>query len=330
MRFLRFDLYEGGNVGFFNNLMSLELGVGLSALSNRRLLLNYPAHPIFNSERQRTILDLVELSFPYQIGNFVDLPCEFLPDLHSTQIRLSDLTEVDRVPVLSTRNASTLGYYSYVLPADERVTNACNYLIAIREPYRRLASSIVKGLRDQHGEFASVHIRRMDFLNDYGQTELVSPEEIQYNMGCHIPRDCFLMIHSDEINVDYFAPILKVWPNHCLIDRALFHQFHPDTLDSAEIGLISALVACESDFFLGTMFSTFTGYIHRKRFINRKSGDFLYLYNQRPDCLQFRDGHILENGNSGPTWERIDMADDLRSICFWWREWPESGIQVIR
>ena len=89
------------------------------------------------------------------------------------------------------------------------MTNACNYLIAIREPYRRLASSIVKGLRDQHGEFASVHIRRMDFLNDYGQTELVSPEEIQYNMGCHIPRDCFLMIHSDEINVDYFAPILK-------------------------------------------------------------------------------------------------------------------------
>jgi hypothetical protein len=33
MRFLKFDIYGGGPVGFFNHLMSLELAVGLRVLS---------------------------------------------------------------------------------------------------------------------------------------------------------------------------------------------------------------------------------------------------------------------------------------------------------
>ncbi|MGC1563554.1 MAG: hypothetical protein WA820_27420, partial [Bradyrhizobium sp.] len=70
--------------------------------------------------------------------------------------------------------------------------------------------------------------------------------------------------------------------------------------------------------------STFTGHIQRWRLLNGKGGGFLYLYNQRPECLAFHDGRILESGTTGPTWERIEMPDDLKSICFWWREWPES------
>jgi hypothetical protein len=325
MRFLKFDLYEGGNVGFFNNLMSLELAVGLSALSNRRLLLNRPEHPIFNSENEHTILGLVDLFFPHQTGSFDGMRGEFLPDLHSTRIARADLTEYDRAPVLSTCNNHTLGYYSYVLPQDERITYACNHLIAAKEPYQRLASSIVKELQTRYGRFASVHIRRADFLDNHQQTEATSLEEIRHNIACHVPSGCFLLIHSDEKDGDYFAPILEAYPDHCLIDVALFHEFHPHALDSAEIGLVSALVACQSDIFLGTMFSTFTGYIQRRRLLSGKGGEFLYLYNQRPECLAFRDGRILESRTSGPTWERIEMSDELKSICFWWREWPESA-----
>jgi GDP-fucose protein O-fucosyltransferase len=324
MRFLKFDIYEGGHIGFFNSLMSLELGVGLSVLSNRRLLLNVPPHPIFNSEKQLNLLDLVELFFPHQAGCFANLEGEFLPDLHCCRISATDLLDFDQATVLCTRNSHTLGYYSYVLPFDERVIYACNHLIAVKEPYRRVATSIVNELRRQYGRFASVHIRRGDFVNVHNQTASVTLEEMRYNIGCHVSPDCFLLIHSDEMDPDYFGPLLEVFPRHCLIDVALFRELYPHSLDTAEIGLVSALIASQSDIFLGTMFSTFTGYIQRKRLLNGMNGGFLYLYNQRPDSLAFRDGEILESGTSGPTWERVEMSDDLKSICFWWREWPES------
>lgn len=324
MRFLKFDIYEGGHVGFFNNLMSLELAVGLSVLSNRRLLLNVPPHPIFNSENRLTLLDFIDLAYPHQTGFFDSLDSERLPDLHSHRFDSEDLQQFDQCPILSNCNRNTLGYYSYVLPFDARVIYACNYLLTIKEAYRRAAAAVVSRLRREHGYFASVHIRRADFLNVHSQTGTITPEEMAVTMRCHIPQDCFLLIHSDEMDPAYFAPILNCYPRHCLIDVALFREFFPHTMDSAEIGVVSSLIASESEIFLGTMFSTFTGYIHRRRLLNGKNGAFLYLYNQRPGDLDFRDGQILENGGSGPTWERIDMPGDLRSSCFWWREWPES------
>jgi len=326
MRFLKFDLYCGGNVGFFNLLLSLELGVGLSILSRRRLLLSLPEHPVFNSEKRHNLLDLVELSYPHQTGRFENLEGALLPDLHTTRINASDVSRFDEATVLSTCNDNTLGYYSYVLPVDERIIYACHHLIAIKATYRRAAAAIVREMRLRHGGFASVHIRRMDFLDEHDQPGAVTPEEIRHTIGCHVSPNQFLVIHSDEKDRNYFAPILEAYPRHCLIDDALFREFYPETLDLTEIGLISALIAAQSDIFLGTMFSTFTGYIQRKRLLNGKNGGFLYLYNQCPDCLDFQDGRILENGGSGPTWERINMSDDLKSISFWWREWPESVI----
>lgn len=330
MRFLRFDIYEDGHVGFFNNLMSLELSVGLCVLSNRRLLLNMPLKPVFNSENRLTLLDLVELAYPYQTGSFNELESELLPDLHAHQIGVGDLQQFDDCPVISNCNSNTLGYYSYVLPSDMRVIFACNYLLTIKETYRRAASSIVSHLRQHYGQFASVHIRRADFLKVHNRTGTVTPEEMASAMRCHVPQDCFLLIHSDEMDPPYFAPIVSCYPKHCLIDIALFREFFPHTMDSAEIGIVSALIASESDIFLGTMFSTFTGYIHRKRLLNGKNGAFLYLYNQRPGGIEFRDGRILENGGTGPTWERIAMPCDLYSSCFWWREWPESVPALMR
>jgi hypothetical protein len=324
MRFLKFDLYEGGHVGFCNNLLSLELAVGLSVLSNRCLLFSRPHHPIFNSDKQLNLFDLVDVFHPHHIGSFEGLKGELLPDLHANRLVSADLFERQEAPVLATRNTSTLGYYSYTLPFDTRVIYACNHLIHIKEPYRLLARAIVRKLQRQHGRFGCIHVRRADFSYDHDQVDAVAVDEICANVRCHIPSDCLLLIHSDETDEEYFRPLLQFYPKHLMIDAVLFREFFPHRLDRAEIGLVSALIACESDMFLGTMFSTFTGYIQRKRLLNGKGGGFLYLYNQRPGCLAFENGRILESGSSGPTWERIGMPDDLRSICFWWREWPES------
>jgi hypothetical protein len=323
MRFLKFDLYQGGNVGFFNNLMSLELAVGLSVLSRRTLLFSEPRHPIFNSGKRLALFDLVDLFYPHQIGRYEGLECELLPDLHSTRLLSADLIERKTAPVLATCNDCTLGYYSYTLPYDPRVIYACNRLIAIKEPYRRIAGGIVREIRKHHARFACIHVRRKDFLNDHENAETVTTNEICDNIACHVPADCFLLIHSDEQNEEYFRPILDLWPNHLMIDAALLQLPFLD-LDEAEVGIISALVAAESDIFLGTMFSTFTGHIQRRRLLNGKDGGFLYLYNQRPGVLSFQNGMIIESGTRGPTWERIEMSDELKSICFWWREWPES------
>lgn len=258
MRFLKFDLYEGGHVGVFNNLMSLELAVGLCVLSGRRLLLNEPPHAIFNSERSCRLLDLMDLCFPHQVGQFAQLRGELLPDLHSRQVGLDELWELHSAPVVATCNDRTLGYYSYTLPGDPRVVYACNQLIVVKERYRLAAAAIVNELRRRHGTFASIHVRRKDFLGDHERTGAVAVEEMLHNLSCHVSPDTFLVIHSDELEPEYFAPLLQVFEKHCLIDITLSREFCPNVLDSAELGLISALVASASDMFLGTMFSTFT------------------------------------------------------------------------
>ena len=124
MRFLKFDIYEGGHVGFFNNLMSLELAVGLCVLSSRRLLLNTPLHSVFNSESGLTLLDLIDVTYPHETGSFHELESEHLPDLHAHQIRNDELQQLHRSLVISNCNSNTLGYYSYVLPSDPRVVFA--------------------------------------------------------------------------------------------------------------------------------------------------------------------------------------------------------------
>lgn len=324
MRFLKFDLYQGGNVGFYNNLMSLELAVGLSVLSNRYLLFSAPQHAFFNSEKQLNLFDMVDLFLPHQVGRFDGIEAELLPDLHRSRLVSAEGFAHKNAPILATCNDSTLGYYSYTLPYEDRVIYACNHLIAIKESYRRLARGIVQEIRRQHGPYASVHLRRADFLRDHEQAGAVQADEICHNIGCHAPSDWLLLIHSDEQEAEYFRPLLDSYPNHLMIDAVLFERYFPETLDSAEIGVVSALIASESDVFLGTMCSTFTGHIQRKRLLNGKNGGFLYLYNQRPECLAFQDGRIIEARASGPTWERIDMSEELQSINFWWREWPES------
>ncbi len=324
MRLLKFQLYDQGCGGFFNELMSLELGVALSVVTERLLLLDELRFPIYNSEKGLNLFDLVDVSFPCAVGDFGAVRGVALPELHGARFNPGDLRAFDHAPTVETCNDQTLGYYSYALPPESRVVYACNRLIAIKEIYRRVAMEIVGHLLRDNGPYASVHVRRATFVGWQPEVGSVGMHEILHNIQCHVPEGCPLLIHSDEREASYFQPIFDAYPNHCLIDDWLLRQFHPRRFDTAEIGVISALIASQSDFFVGTMFSTFTGHIQRWRLLNGKGGGFLYLYNQRPEGVPFQDGRILERPGPEPTWERIDMSDELKSICFWWREWPES------
>jgi hypothetical protein len=121
MRSLKFELYNSGDAGLFNVLMSLELGIGLSVLSDRPLLFEAPKFPIFNSERRQTIFDLFD-----------------------------------------------------------------------KEKYRCKALSIVNNLIRRYRRFASVHIRRNDFVSTHQRSCDVTIDEILYNIECHVPRNYFL------------------------------------------------------------------------------------------------------------------------------------------
>jgi hypothetical protein len=322
---LRFELYNQGNCGLFNILMSLELGVALSVLSSRTLLVHMPPYPLFNSEKRKFVFDLCDVRFPHEVDDFKNLRGALLPDLHSTRLQPLDWLQLEDAATISSRGYNTLGYYSYVLPYDERVVQSCNGAIQPNDRYHNEALAIVNELWRKYGnKFASVHVRRKDFIWNHHRARVVEMDEILYNIRCHVPQDYLLLIHSDETDARYFQELTEVYPSHWLIDKCLFQTHYPSTFDSAEIGFVSAIVASYSEIFLGTMLSTFTGYIQRKRILNGKSPDFLYIYNQRPGELEFRDGRIVEKRNYGHSWERFDMSDQLRSICFWWREWPEA------
>jgi hypothetical protein len=84
------------------------------------------------------------------------------------------------------------------------------------------------------------------------------------NVGQFIPEGQLLFIATDERNKTFFDPFLKRFPHIKYLD---------DFMDFAELkninpnflGMIDQVICTRGDVFVGTWFSTFTGYITRMR-----------------------------------------------------------------
>mmetsp|Transcript_18206 Transcript_18206/g.16498 ORF Transcript_18206/g.16498 Transcript_18206/m.16498 type:complete len:673 (+) Transcript_18206:3-2021(+) len=124
------------------------------------------------------------------------------------------------------------------------------------------AAVIIKHLLDEgNGSFTSFHIRRGEF--QYKEVK-ISASELMHNVGHLIPSNELLYLATDEKNKSFFNDMLIRFPKirylDDYVDTAGLVDINPNYL-----GMIDQVVCTRGTQFIGTWFSTFSGYITRMR-----------------------------------------------------------------
>jgi hypothetical protein len=138
------------------------------------------------------------------------------------------------------------------------------------------AARIVHALREiameqpnnSNGLFDSMHIRRGDF--QYKETRLDAPQLLEKSKQW-IPEQSVVFISTDERDKTFFDPFKEVYDIYFLDD---FKHLFPD-MNTNLFGMLDQLVATKGRTFVGTYFSTYTGYINRMRgyHVNKIKGE---------------------------------------------------------
>ena len=222
-----------------------------------------------------------------------------------------------------------LGWYSYffLVRQDEFVQlRDLIRQITPKAPYSQYADEVVKSL----GRFNALHIRRGDFLSRW----VIVPDarEILHNISSLIPRHEPLLICTDSsADKAYFQPFFELFPEACFLDELILQ--HPTWAarmndlpfsDEGVLGLLTQLIAAKANVFAGTLFSTFTAYIHRQRLFERDERAFKYVSNPFADAqLCFVDCEFKSDRKDLFTWNRLSYPLPP-SVFSWFREWPEA------
>lgn len=230
-----------------------------------------------------------------------------------------------------------LGNYSSCFYLDdERRRDVVDLMRRVRpkQPYVDAADRITAGL----GAYNAVHLRRGDFVvNELARRRIsraatVTGREIVSNLASRMDRDDPLVICTDgAAGEEIFGPIQQHFRHTVFLDRHLREDAGVRELvaglpreGEAVDALLTQLVAAAARTFAGTLFSTFTGLIHRMRGFADPHAEVLYCYDDFLSPLaRFERGAYLPVDDGPFTWNRVryPVSPDA---CSWMREWPEA------
>jgi len=225
----------------------------------------------------------------------------------------------------------TLAMYSYFLCLKPVLHKTVNKLLAgvdAKQPYRELAARISEKL----GAFNALHIRRGDFVAKKftPRSAQVTADEIIRNTADILDRNDTLLICTDDPNDEaFFEPFRKHYRKLVFIDRLLVEdREYADKLrelpfhDNAVVALMSQLIASHAVNFVGTLFSTFTALVQRRRGLLFGDQRFLYAYNDFGDRVSYSGCVFHEVKEGRYSWNRLALPLAPEHLS-WCREWPE-------
>lgn len=230
-----------------------------------------------------------------------------------------------------------LGNYSSCFYLDdERRRGVVDLMRRVRpkQQYIDAADRITAGL----GSYNAIHIRRGDFVANelarrgISRAATVNGREIVSNLASRMDRDDLLVICTDgAAGEEIFGPIQQHFRHTVFLDRHIREDAAVRDLvaglpreGEAVDALLAQLVAAAARTFAGTLFSTFTGQIHRMRGFADPHADVLYCYDDFLSPLtRFERGAFLPVDDGPFTWNRVryPVSPDA---CSWMREWPEA------
>lgn len=344
-----------------NRRMSIEVGLGIAALSGRRLSMDWShrigaspgARPAAGDGSLPRIDDLWEFDAELvsdeewaersadavervEWGPFVDavylgdddaVPHEGVREFangRSRYVRLrSDGTDVEIV-------GRPLAHPSYFFHATgERRRRWLDAVAGMRArpEYLRLANRIANDL----GAFQVLHLRRSDLTHGIRPYGDVTAVDLAESVASFLPDDHQIVIASEEDpDAELFVPFRERLGELLFMNPLVLGEYAdafgelPVCEDNA-LGLITQEVAARADRFVGTFGSTFSGYIHRERCRRDPSEPFLFTYDYAPGDARFEDGRYVDRLPGRYSWNRVGIGFDTSALS-WLREWPECAV----
>lgn len=163
------------------------------------------------------------------------------------------------------------------------------------------AIPVVQALQKEgKGTYHAAHVRRGDFQFEEA---IIGIDKIGEAFAAKFPMGSVVYISTDEKNKNFFQPLRKDYTLRFLED-------FPDAtraLLESHFGMLEQIIAAQSERFLGTWWSTFTGYITRMRGYAGKGEDSWYLM---PAYRNEMQNHEFPEGPA------------------WWREWETCWVGI--
>ena len=192
---------------------------------------------------------------------------------------------------------------------DELQCAAARVVHAIRDRARKrqMMSKGVNATAGTISTFMSMHIRRNDFQY---KDMFLTAEELYHASKEELIEGSTVFVATDEKERSFFKPLQEHY-DLCFLDD-FKHLF--EGLNENLFGMLDQLVASRGDKFVGTYYSTFTG------FINRMRG-----YHADKAMLKGYEYGVIESFFFAPETRRYDMASYEPPIPpYWAREFPLS------
>lgn len=328
------------NSGLINQLMSLELAVGLAHETKRTTVVHFFSHnlekniyistPSTRCNDQRNnftdrsfsnnphLLDLIDIDTDLivvneRINSFKQE--ELVINNLMTGYYYSNKTEItedelafadgrERLPLdKAIHLKQTLGWYSRFFYDRSPELNKVLSSVKFKGVYVDLAKKISSSL----GQFQGMHLRLSDHQVD---PSLHREEIIDHWITKYEENKLPIVFSTEEPN---HPIILKNKHRFILLDEYIVDNFKDDFkslpfTDEVVFGLICNLVLHDSVNFVGKSGSTYTSYIQRCR--NQKG----------IETWDFFDNPAKAN-NKPYSWNNYPIPNDLK---MWWREWEES------
>lgn len=336
MKKLFFQLYNP--CGLFNQITSIELGVGLSFQTGRPIIWHNINNPFNNDYNARVPIysanyayndrnGLVDKDIYPKITDLLDWNNKesnvFIDDIveqfSADAVKINNLMEycvsdptdlefIDGRAVLDLDNnfdydiRKTLGYYSRFFNNRSEALN--NELLSVRfkPEYYQLAEQIAKSL----GNFNGAHLRLTDHI------VRVSTQSDAFNSGLsQLQGNLPIVLSTDEPNNSI---ITNSEYNLILLDKYILRNFYNEFRqlqfkEEVSFGILNNLVMHYSKDFIGTPGSTFTGYIQRNINQTRDIKFKLFGEDYQPTGKYTWNGHFHDTVTKQ-----------------WWREWKESKV----
>lgn len=182
--------------------------------------------------------------------------------------------------------------------------------IAPKPEYSEFADAIAKDI----GSFNGAHIRRTDHIQVVNLADYDIVSKINFDNQVFVATDdpTFEKIPKNSTNIDNFI-LENYYKDFCSLSILSGHT----------LALVSALVMSYASDFVGTLTSTYTGYIQRQRYFKDNSKTFNF-FNDMADTLDASDADYEWS------WHRMRNAfigapNGIALI----REWPESKLCAI-
>lgn len=225
----------------------------------------------------------------------------------------------------------TLANHSYLFCLPDTSKQELNRLMSgidAKPDYLELAELFSR----RFGDFNALHLRRGDFLAKQFTPRVneVTPNEIIGNVSEYFERDDPLVICTDSPDDrDFLGPIRDHFRNSEIIDTLLINDSSYTTAlkqlpfhDNAVVSLMGQLIASHAKTFIGTMYSSYTSMIQRRRGYHRGDRRFLYCYNDFGKSVRFEHCQFQDQHPGTYSWNRIGLPLFPRHLS-WCREWPE-------